>query len=240
MDRIKVKKYFKKLPKWLVILLIIGILFLFGEAKMLGFIMFLIGGLGIFYFYKEKITDQEFDEILNEDLEMISRTALIKTDINSTELVNEEVFITGPKLWDTAGAEIHYKKGKDKLLRFTPIAVTVINFTKNQLLLYNCTFDMITRKCLNESTEEYFYKDVVSVSSSTESKTIISSDKKIGTLQLNAAESFKLTTSGGTSVSVVLSDPTLIQIMGGGEIPKTRAEKAIQIVRKMLRDKKSN
>jgi hypothetical protein len=45
--------------------------------------------------------------------------------------------------------------------------------------------------------------------------------------------------SGGTHIDVVLRAPELIKQMGGGEIPTTRAEKAIQTVRKMLREKKS-
>jgi hypothetical protein len=48
-----------------------------------------------------------------------------------------------------------------------------------------------------------------------------------------------LTTSGGTHIDVVLRAPELIKQMGGGDIPTTRAEKAIQTVRKMLREKKS-
>lgn len=60
----------------------------------------------------------------------------------------------------------------------------------------------------------------------------------MGMVQMNSAETFELTTSGGTSVEVVLRDPGLIKRMGGGDIPTTRAEKAIQTMRKMLREKK--
>jgi len=58
-------------------------------------------------------------------------------------------------------------------------------------------------------------------------------------IQFNAAETFNLTTSGGTSIDVVLSDVELIEALGGGEIPKHRAEKAISSVRRMLREKKA-
>jgi len=37
---------------------------------------------------------------------------------------------------------------------------------------------------------------------------------------------------------VLLRDPTLIEKMGGGEIPITQVEKGIKAVRKMLREKK--
>jgi len=36
----------------------------------------------------------------------------------------------------------------------------------------------------------------------------------------------------------VLKDDSLIQKLGGGEIPTTTAERAIQAIRKMLREKK--
>ena len=42
-----------------------------------------------------------------------------------------------------------------------------------------------------------------------------------------------------TSVEVILRDPGLTKRMGGGEIPTSRAEKAIQTIRKLLREKKA-
>lgn len=59
----------------------------------------------------------------------------------------------------------------------------------------------------------------------------------MGKLQLNTAETFVLTTSGGTSVEVVIRDIQLMQKMKG-DIPVSAAEKAVQSVRKMLREKK--
>ncbi len=114
--------------------------------------------------------------------------------------------------------------------------ITVLNFAPNQLLSYQCALDLTTGKRLNESTDEYFYRDVVSVSTKTVSVTKTSA--KYGLLQLNAAETFALTTSGGTSIEVILKDPKLVEMVGG-DIPTTFAEKAIQAVRKMLREKKA-
>ena len=57
---------------------------------------------------------------------------------------------------------------------------------------------------------------------------------------LDNSEKFVLTTSGGTTLEVFLTDPKLIEKMGGGKIPTTEAEKTISVVRKMLREKKSN
>ena len=43
-----------------------------------------------------------------------------------------------------------------------------MNFGQHQLLVYTCTIDITTGNTLHESADEYFYRDVVSVSTKTE------------------------------------------------------------------------
>jgi len=233
--RAQIKKYFKPFPKWAVWMIIIGLPFL--AAYGLGLVLIGIGIWGIVDWSK-KPDDAQMDAWLDEDLKVLHGKALSKTGTDQSELVGEPVMVTGPRFWNVANADVAFKKGKDNVFRFTPVGVTVLNFTANQLISYSCVLDLTTGNPLNESTDEYFYRDVVSVSTKTKSQTVQVAGK--GSLQLNAAETFELTTSGGTSIEVLLRDPSLIQMMGGGgEIPTTRAEKAIQTVRKMLREKKS-
>lgn len=238
-----IKSYFKSFPKWAIALIVIGVIALLasggsGGAIFFGLLLSGLGAFGIYSYSANKPTDAQMDQWLEEDLKMLTQKALSKTGTDEAELVSESVQITGPRLWDVAGAPVLFRKGKDNVLRYTPVEVSVIGFTQNQLLGYSCVLDRTTGKALNESTDEYFYRDVVSVATKTESKTKDISG--LGRVQMNAAESFTLTTSGGTSLSVLLRDPELIKRMGGGEIPTTRAEKAIQTVRKMLRDKKGD
>jgi hypothetical protein len=94
---------------------------------------------------------------------------------------------------------------------------------------------MTTGYVTREATHEYFYRDVVSVQTKTESLSVVWRKQAI---QLQTAETFTLTTSGGTAIHVVLGDVKLAQLMGGGELPTTEAEQAIQAVRTMLREKK--
>ena len=169
---------------------------------------------------------------------MAKTRSLQKLSIDESELVGEPVVVTGPRIGNTGGAPFLYKKGKDGRLRFTPINVTVLHMTQNQLVSYQACLDLTTGNLLNESTDEYFYKDIVSVATKTISQTV--ETEKFGTVQLDAAETFVLTTSGGTSVETMLRDPKIIQLMGGGDIPTTDAEKAIQAIRKMLREKKQD
>lgn len=236
-----IRNYFKPFPKWAAWMIAIGVvIFLIGlggsaGAIITGIVIAGIGGFGIYHYSQGKPTDQQMDEWLEEDLKDLTKKALNKLGVDETELVSESVQVTGPRLWDVGGADVLFKKGKDNILRFTPIDVDIINFGQNQLLVYNCAFDFTTGNALNERTDEYFYKDIVSVATKTESKTAQIRNRQI---QLNDAEVFTLTTSGGTYISILLRDPTLIKKMGGGEIPTTRTEKAIQAIRKMLREKK--
>jgi len=238
--RENIKKYFKPFPTWAVWFILAGLIVaLFGGGAIVaGIIILAIGAIGIYGAIGGKPDDKKMDEYIAEDLSQAKIKSLQKTSIDESELVGESVVVTGPRLWNTADADILHKKGKDGILRFTPINISVLHMTQHQIVSYQCCLDLTTGNYLNESTDEYFYKDVVSVATKTESKSY--SSEKFGTIQLDAAETFVLTTSGGTSVETVLKDPKLIDIMGGGDIPTTEAERAIQVVRKMLREKKQD
>ena len=260
-DRSRVKRYFKRFPKWTIWFILGGLslttIFIVASVPLtVGYgigLLPLILGSGRIYFWMQKPTDAEIDSLIDNDLSKLEDRALVKTGIDRSELVSETVFVNGPRFWKTGGAELGIKKGKDKIVRYMPVGVTVINFTEHQIVAYQCALDITTGNPLNESTDEYFYNDVVSVSTQSRSLTFDGSmlnKKKItrgalehlvvdGKLQLNAAEIFILTTSGGTSVEVVLKDPKIIESAGGGEIPTDMADKAVQSVRRMLRDKKA-
>lgn len=197
-------------------------------------------------------TDEQYDQWVTEDLEKLHARALEKTGTDESEVVGEAQMVYGPRIWNVSGSEVYFKTGKDGVVRYTPIGVTVINFTQHQIVSYGCALDTLTGNPVNEQTDEYFYRDVVSVQTQTTTLTWDKSEvstirntllkemvQKEGKLQLNASETFELTTSGGTSVKVFLRNHLVETAAGKGRIDTSRAEKAIQVVRKMLRDKKS-
>lgn len=244
-----IKKYFKPFPKSAVWLIILGVPLL--AAFGLGLIL-IIAGIWRIASWGKKPMDRQMDEWLEEDLQRMEKITLERIGLDESELKSDTVLLTGLRFWNIGGAEIGIRKGKDDIIRFTPLGVTVINFTEHQLVAYQCALDLMTGNPLSESTDEYFYRDIVSVSTQTESmtwdKAMLASEGlaktplvgliKHGKLQFNAANMFVLTTSGGTSIEVVLDDPTFIESMGGGSIPSEHADKAIAAVRKMLREKK--
>ena len=217
---------------------------LFGLSGKVGPLLFgllLLGGGGanIWSWKNGRPTDKQMDAFISEDLVHAKVKSLQSTSTDHSELVGESVVITGPRFYNTGGAQVMYRKGDDNILRYSPINVTVLDMTQNQLMAYQSALDLTTGKYLSESTDEYFYKDVVSVSTKAESQTMTLPIKGQNvTHQFNAALTFVLTTSGGTSIKTVLRDDELITKMGGGDMPTTEAERAIQVVRKMLREKK--
>lgn len=230
-----IETYFESFPAGAVWAIGIGIPLL--VVYFIGVIPILLGILAI-QLHRKRPSDSEIDTLIEYNLNVSKTKGLEKTGTDESELVGDPLVITGPRFWNTAGASILSKKGEDERLRFTPMNVTVLLLTQHQIMAYQACLDLTTGNFLNESTDEYFYKDVVSVSTKTESKTYTSDDPKYQNLQMNAAETFMLTTSGGTSIETILRDPKLIEVMGGGNIPTTEAERAIQVVRRMLREKK--
>lgn len=229
--RKRIQKYFSaRFPKWAVVMILIGVLMLLGgmSAKsggtiVMGLLLAGIGGYGI-YNYTQVPTDQQIDEWTAQDLRALDGRALAKSGVDQSEIVGDPVTITGPGDFEI------WKVGADRVLRFGRISSATINFTPNQLLVYSCVVDITTGNTLKESTDEYFYRDVVSVSTKTR-------DGQIGSFKFQSGEYFTLTTSGGTSVEVFLQDPSIGQRFGG-QMPTTAAERAIQTIRKMLREKK--
>jgi hypothetical protein len=239
-DRARIEKYFtSKFPKWAIFLIVIGVFMLAGPVvlKIVGLLMVVGGGFAI-YNSTQVASDAEIDEWTQEDLKKLNKRSLDKLGIDVSELKGEGVIITGPRLSNLGVAKFGFRKGKDNVLRFTPVNSTLINFTQDQLLVYRCALNLLTGLPVNEATDEYFYRDVVSVQTASETANVSLAGTILEGVQCNAAETFKLTTSGGTSVSMVLKDDSLIQKLGGGEIPTTTAERAIQAIRKMLREKK--
>lgn len=225
-----------RIPTWAYWLIGIGILTtLSGDAGaiVVGLLMAGAGGATM-YFRTQTITDAEFDRFRNEDLDRLEAKALHKWGIDKGELAGDAVLVWGPSMANTGTFAV--KAGKDGIIRYNPVRFALFGFGEHQMLAYQGLLDMVTANVLDEGTEEFFYRDVVSVSTKTNSSLVTLNGH---TRQLNDTETFVLTTSGGTSVSVPLRSASLAGLVGGGEMPTTHAEKAIAAVRSMLRQKKS-
>lgn len=197
-------------------------------------------------------SDREIDAFIDSELDDVAKRAMERQNLDDSDLASDAIYVVGPRIWNIAGAKAAFRKGKDDRIRYTPMGVTILYFTQHQLIGYQCALDLYTGRALDESTDEYFYKDVVSVSVRTMSETfhLDKADRRAikgtelekmienDTLHLKKAEKFILTTSGGTALEVILNDPKFLEAVGGGAMPKDRTEKAVTAVRRMLLEKK--
>ena len=256
--RKKIVLFFWKFPQWALAALAVGAVIVMAAEGALGYAIGLgtmgVCGAATWLWLTVRPKDVEMDAWLDEDLEKLKPRALAKSGLDSTDLVRDPVMLAGPRFRNLGGAFFGFRRSKDGRARFTPAHVTIINFTEHQIVTYQCAFDMTTGNPLNECVDEYFYTDVVSVTTRSEAMTystgeldgrILSRIPKLvesavnGLVQVNNAEIFVLVTAGGNSTKVVLRDPVLIEGLGGGDVPMERAEQAVHAVRTMLRVKKA-
>ena len=125
--------------------------------------------------------------------------------------------------------DILMKKGKDGFNRYSIWTIQVFAFTENYLCSYKCQYNWIKNTYINESTNEFFYKDVVSV----KTDTISSAYALMNGQRLVHSEAFQLKL-GGDEVTVITNDANL----NTSSVMVSKAEKAVQSIRAMLRDKK--
>ena len=121
--------------------------------------------------FKKKITDVEYDNIIKRMMRPLFREALEKNLLDQADCISRTRTIYGLRADNYAGAEINYKVGKDGFIRYTPVVTTILNFTKHEIVIYQCVFDPITENALNQCTWTYFYNEIVSLETKEVSKT---------------------------------------------------------------------
>src|SRR5258708_14271792 len=114
-------------------------------------------------------TDNEVDAWFDDDVAKITEQSINKLGLEGllTEHDPKPLRIRGPILWSTTGVpnkELLWRRGKDRTVRFAIYRVTVIHLADHVLAAYSCDFNFLRNVALNERTDEYHYKDIVSVS----------------------------------------------------------------------------
>jgi hypothetical protein len=188
----------------------------------------------IIYLKKQKLaTDSQMDEWLEEDIQLIIKNRPYdKLGISKEDLVAETLLVVGPVYWNVSGFDVKdilMKKGKDGFNRFSIWTVQVFMFTENYLCSYKCQYNWIKNTYINESTNEFFYKDVVSV----KTDTISSAYTLMNGQRMVHSEAFQLKLAGD-EITVITNDASL----NTSSVMVSKAEKAVQSIRTMLRDKK--
>ena len=185
-------------------------------------------------FFKSKLpTENQLDSWLEEDInEIIKVRPFEKLGIFKEDLVAESMHVLGPVYWNINGFnsdDILMKTGDDGFNRYSIWTIHTFHFTENYLCSYKCYYNWLSNTYINESTNEFFYKDVVSVKTDTISSALTLKDGQ----QLVQSEAFQLKLMGD-EVTVITNDVNLKT----SQSIASKAEKAVQSIRVLLREKK--
>ena len=182
-----------------------------------------------------KPSDQQMDDWLNESLERIKAQSLSKLDLLPEQVMrdpSDPIMVVGPSQGARAAL------GKDDILRFSSYDIVIVYLTNYHLAAYSCTIEMATGLETKESTQEYHYKDVVSVSTQTDNSSIFKVVVDGEDNPLADYQKFSLSVASGERIEVAISLPQLEDIIKNARLAPTGAEDAVKIIRAMLREKK--
>jgi hypothetical protein len=225
-----------------IVLFIIGIL-IGGSAA----IIFILAGLGLagvpilLYSNKKKKydarpTDQQMDQWITEDIkDILEKDSLDKLGLDKSQLEGaESLFIPGPVYWSVNGIDgndiVRRLSNDGTHYKYSCYNIQVFHFTKNYLANYGCFYNWLKNTSVNESTNEFFYKDVVSVKTLTTSSAYTLRDGA----RLENSQSFQLKLSGD-EVTVVTNAANLKT----SSVMDSKVDKAVQAIRTLLREKKT-
>lgn len=195
------KKYFKKTSvKPGLVMIVLGLLLfgLPGAGKLIAFLLVAAGAAWLYFQFSGLPTDGDVDNDALEVVRGLQQQALTKLGLDADEVTLLEPLIVSGPFFKTIGSGVQIRMGKDQQFRASNYEGVVIFFSEHQLHSYKFQFSLTQQNERREQTDEYFYRDVVSVS--TQSQTEPIRDMKGQSRTVNYEE-FRLTTSGGTSVT---------------------------------------
>jgi hypothetical protein len=182
-----------------VICIVIGVIALLFASVGPVLVGLVLIGLGSFLIYRQvadRPSDAEIDRQMREIIGEIPPVALQRLGLEADEVGLIKPVLVGGNKFDSSTM---VKRGKDGILRSSSCEGVVIFFGDQELHAFKAGASLV-REENGEQTDVYFYRDVVSVSTASETMRVPVVGRPEVTL-----EQFKLTTSGGTSITCSMS-----------------------------------
>ncbi len=205
-DASSFKKYFAptNLGAPIKIIAVGVVLFLIGAAAP---VMFAVGlvviGIGAFMIYNKvggMVTDAEVQAAINANGARARAAGLSKLGLDPAQAnLIEPVVLPGPDFSNSGGRA---KRGKDGRVRTAANKVLVLFFSEHLVHCYTYRFDVTDPSVQKHETDEYFYKDVVSVATATEEERLNVKGKS-ETVNFDA---FLLRNAGGETLKIAAYD----------------------------------
>ena len=243
--RKRIRNYFKRKCSWglFIVALLTFIVALLPLPMPIGVrvLIILIVWLWWLFFLINVPGDRTIDAWLIDDIEQLKKHAVERLNLVGEKLkeplgTDGHIVIIGAILWNTFGVpdkDIRWKKGRDKLIRFSIYSITIICLTEHKLSSFQCDFNFMRGVPLNESDEEFYYQDIVAVSKRNDSTNYTLPNGKV----MKHSQIFKLSVSSGDSITAVVSSPEILKYTGGS-LPDTGRDDAVKVLREVLRKKK--
>lgn len=148
-----------------------------------------------------RVSDEEIDKVVGDYAEQVRETALKKLNVDPSEVSSvDPLIVLGYDFNDAT----RIKRGKDLKYRTNVAELVVIWFADDVLHAYKEHFSLTSRNFAGNETHTYFYKDVVSIST-TQGKV----NAKLAKGGKVTYDEFRLTTSGGTTVGCSILNENL-------------------------------
>jgi hypothetical protein len=209
-----------------------------GLSRLALVVMLISFGLIIYQLvqYYSAPSDVLVDQWLQEDIDKLVNQSYQKLGLEKSESMPDPLVIISPVYWQIRGIDVKdlgLRKGKDKMLRFSVYQITIFQLHDYVLASYICYYNFRRSTSLNETTHEYHYRDIVSVSTQEVSSNYYLPDGQ----KLVHVQEFKLSVASGESIKVTIN-PYQIAKTENAQLPPTGAERAVSVLRNMLREKK--
>lgn len=198
--------YFRNLLNLTCIMVILGFSPQALELKGMEPLGFILLAFGVILFLLAQCftpNDRQYDESVRENLKDLKSRALKKLGVDEDEVCEvPPIMFDG---YDFQSADKR-KEGKDKKWRSNVYRAVMIFFSQHEMHCYTLKYKTTEHEQV-EGTDVYFYQDIVSASTVSNTETI-TVGKKQKTINI---EAFQLTTKGGNSIKVNLSNIADVQ-----------------------------
>ncbi|MBR1751756.1 MAG: DUF3784 domain-containing protein [Ruminococcus sp.] len=168
--------------------------------------------------------DTEYDSSVNSGITDFQNKALNSLGLVDDEVQNDATVVFGGFSFDGVAK---VKKGTDGLWRSNLYSKTMLYFAEEEIYFYTCIYNTLQPQN-SEQTNVNFYRDIISVSTGTETKSI----------SINPAMPQQSTTVSYTALKVTLTSGNIFTVSVPNNDPAV--QKAINNMRKLLKEKKAS
>lgn len=225
----------------------------------------------------QRASDEDIDLWRDEDFDALIEEVSSDAALNTADLIDPDdpIVIVGlprfknlkvrhnrdgedtPQIW-----RFKVKVGEDGVTRFTPPCLTVLHFTKDHLIAYQCDFDLLSGLPLNETIEEYFWQDIVTLQIEKQSLPADDDERALyrqwsaelpekqaekyqplfsdnpAVLPTGKRTTLRLKTNSGGGLETVVADERFVENAHEDSL-QIRNERAIARLRRLLRERKA-